>query len=73
MVKDKLAIQQTAAPETVQLVNAQKDSDMEGKLFSHEGFILGGRKYYIDIVVADICDPMILGLVFLRWTSARST
>ena len=70
-VWEKQAIQHDAILETVQLANAQKDSSMEGKLFSHVGFILGGRKYYIDIVVADISDPMILGLDFLKMNKCK--
>ena len=70
-VWEKIAIQHDVIPETVQLANAQKDSGMEGKLFSHVGFILGGRKYYIDIVVADISDPMILGLDFLKMNKCK--
>ena len=65
-VWDELSIQHDAMPEIVQLANAQKDSGMEGKLFNHVGFMLGGRKYYLDIVVADISDAMILGLDFLK-------
>ena len=70
-VWEKIAIQHDVIPETVQLANAQKDSGMKGKLFSHVGFILGGRKYYIDIVVADISDPMILGLDFLKMNKCK--
>ena len=70
-VWEKIDIQHDAIPETVQLANAQKDSGMEGKLFSHVGFILGGGKYYIDIVVADISDPIILGLDFLKMNKCK--
>ena len=52
--------------EVVQLRNAQKDSTMPGKLWKHVGFQLGGRKYFMDIVEANIGDNYILGLDFLR-------
>ena len=70
-VWDELSIHHDAMPEIVQLANAQKDSGMEGKLFNHVGFMLGGRKYYLDIVVADISDPMILGLDFLKTNQCK--
>ena len=52
--------------EVVQLRNAQKDSTMPGKLWKHVGFQLGGRKYFMDIVEANIGDNFILGLDFLK-------
>ena len=53
-------------PELVQLSNAEKDSCMEGQLYTHVGFALGGRKYFSDVVAANIADDMILGLDFLK-------
>ena len=52
--------------EVVQLRNAQKDSKMPGKLWKHVGFQLGGRKYFMDFVEANIGDNFILGLDFLK-------
>ena len=52
--------------ELVQLANAQRDSVMDGHLYTHVGFLLGGRKFYSDFVVADISDEMIIGMDFLK-------
>ena len=38
--------------ELVQLSNAEKDSCVEGQLYTHVGFALGGRKYFSDVVAA---------------------
>lgn len=53
-------------PERVQLSNAEEGSIMEGLLYSHVGFQLGGQKYFSEVVVAKIADDMILGLGFLK-------
>lgn len=52
--------------EQVELCNAQKDAVMMGTLWPHVGFNLGGRKYYCDVIEADIHDSFILGIDFLR-------
>ena len=52
--------------ELMQLSNAEKDSCMEGQLYTHVGFALGGRKYISDVLAANIADDMILGLDFLK-------
>ena len=39
---------------------------MSGRLWKHVGLRLGGKKYYLDIVEADIGDPYILGMDFLQ-------
>ena len=51
--------------ETVMLRNAKKDSAMQGDVWKHVGFQLGGRKYFCDIVEADISNALILGIDFL--------
>ena len=61
-----LGIEMEHHPELVQLANAQRDSVMDGHLYTHVGFLLGGRKYYSDFVVADISDGMIIGMDFLK-------
>ena len=61
----------TGKPELVQLSNAEKNSDMEGYLHVNVGFVLGGHKYFSDIVVANISDDMILGLNFLKQHKCR--
>ena len=50
----------------VELCNAQKDAVMMGTLWPHIGFNLGGRKYYCDVIEADIPESLILGIDFLR-------
>ena len=61
----------TGKPELVQLSNAEKNSDMEGYLYMNVGFVLGGQKYFLAIVVANISDDMILGLDFLKQHKCR--
>ena len=56
---------QGSCDETVMLRNAKKDSAMQGYVWKHVGFQLGGRKYFCDIVEADISDALILGIDFL--------
>ena len=51
--------------EKVQLRNAQQDSWMDGGIHEHFGFQLGVRKYYWDVVEADIGDSFIIGIDFL--------
>ena len=65
-VLEELEMEMECIPEVVQLANAQRDSVMDGRLYTHVGFWLGGRKYYSDFVVADISDGMILGMDFLK-------
>ena len=57
---------QGSCDETVMLRNAKKNSAMQGYVWKHVGFQLGGRKYFCDIVEADISDALILGIDFLR-------
>ena len=52
--------------EKVQLQNAQQDSWMDGGIHKHFGFQLGGRKYYWDVVEADIRDSFVIGIDFLK-------
>ena len=52
--------------ERVQLRNAQMDSWMDGGIVQHFGFRLGGRKYFWDVVEADIGDDFIIGIDFLE-------
>ena len=52
--------------ERVQLRNAQMDSWMDGGIVQHFGFQLGGRKYFWDVVEADIGDDFIIGIDFLK-------
>ena len=61
-----LGIEMEHHPELMQLANAQRDSVMDGHLCTHVGFLLGGRKYYSDFVVADISNGMIIGMDFLK-------
>ena len=65
-VWEELEMEMECIPEVVQLANAQRDSVMDGRLYTHVGFLLGGQKYYSDFVVADISDGMILGMDFLK-------
>ena len=55
-----------APVEKVQLRNAQQDCWMDGGIHEHFGFQLGGRKYFWDVVEADIGDPFIIGIDFLK-------
>ena len=64
-VWEELEMEMECIPEVVQLANAQRDSVMDGRLYTHGGFLLGGWKYYSDFVMADILDGMILGMDFL--------
>ena len=57
--------------EQVELCNAQKDAVMMGTLWPHIGFNLGGRKYYCDVIEADIHDSLILGIDFLRGNKCK--
>ena len=57
--------------EQVELCNAQKDTVMMGTLWPHIGFNLGGRKYYCDVIEADIHDSLILGIDFLRGNKCK--
>ena len=57
---------QGSCDETVMLRNAKKDSVIQGYVWKHVGFQLGGRKYFCDIVEADISAALILGIDFLR-------
>ena len=57
---------QGSCDETVMIRNTKKDSAMQGYVWKHVGFQLGGRKYFCDIVEADISDVLILGIDFLR-------
>ena len=57
--------------EQVELCNAQKDAVMMGTLWPHIGFNLGGRKYYCDVIEADIHDLLILGIDFLRGNKCK--
>ena len=50
----------------VQLRNAQQDSWMDGGIHEHFGFQLGGKKYYWDVVEADIGGSFIIGIDFLK-------
>ena len=52
--------------ERVQLRNAQMDSWMDGGIVQHFGFRLGGRKYFWDVVEADIGNDFIIGIDFLK-------
>ena len=61
-----LGLVESSSSEVVQLRNAQKESVMSGHLWKHVGLRLGGRKYYLDIVEADINDSFILGMDFLQ-------
>ena len=49
----------------VTLWNAQKNSSIEGVLWKHVEFQMGGRKYFCDFVEADINDSLILEIDFL--------
>ena len=62
----RLGFEMEHHPKLVQLANAQRDSVMDGHLYTHVGFLLGGRKFYSDFVVADISDEMIIGMDFLK-------
>ena len=55
-----------APVEKVQLWNAHQDSWMDGGIHEHFGFQLGGKKYYWDVVEADIGDSFIIGIDFLK-------
>ena len=55
-----------APVEKVQLRYAQQDSWMDGGIHEHFGFQLGGKKYYWDVVEADIGDSFIIGIDFLK-------
>ena len=55
-----------APVEKVQLRNAQQDSWMDGGIHEHFGFQLSGKKYYWDVVEADIGDSFIIGIDFLK-------
>ena len=61
-----LGLVESSSSEVVQLRNTQKQSVMSGRLWKHVGLHLGGRKYYLDIVEADINDSFILGMDFLQ-------
>ena len=52
--------------EKVQLRNAQQDSWMDGGIHERFGFQLGSRKYYWDVIEADIGDSFIIGIDFLK-------
>ena len=52
--------------ERVQLRNAQMDSWMDGGIVQHFSFQLGGRKYFWDVVEADMGDDFIIGIDFLK-------
>ena len=64
-LRSKIGLQ-GSCDETMMLRNAKKDSAMQGYVWNHVGFQLGGRKYFCDIVKADISDALILGIDFLR-------
>ena len=64
--RQTLGFKESSLSEVVQLRNAQKESVMSGRLWKHVGLRLGGRKYYLDIVEADINDSFILGMDFLQ-------
>ena len=55
-----------APVEKVQLRNVQQDSWMDGGIHEHFDFQLGGRKYYWDVVEADIGDSFNIGIDFLK-------
>ena len=55
-----------APVEKVQLRNAHQDSWMDIGIHEHFGFQLGGKKYYWDVVEADIGDSFIIGIDFLK-------
>ena len=63
---EKLGLQRGTHDDVVMLRNAEKGFMMEGVVWKHVGFQLGGRKYYWDIVEADISDALILGVDFLQ-------
>ena len=65
-LREKLGLQRGTHDDVVMLRNAEKGSMMEGVVWKHVGFQLGGRKYYWDIVEADISDALILGIDFLQ-------
>ena len=64
-LRSKIGLQ-GSCDETVMLRNAKKDSAMQGYVWKHVGFQLGGRKYFCDIVEADISDALIWGIDILR-------
>ena len=65
-LREKLGLHRGTHDDVVMLRNAEKGSMMEGVVWKHVGFQLGGRKYYWDIVEADISDALILGIDFLQ-------
>ena len=65
-LREKLGLKPGSHDETVLLRNTKRDSTMQGVVWKHVGFQLGGKKYFWDIVEADISDAVILGIDFLR-------
>ena len=65
-LREKLGLQRGSHDYVMMLRNAKKGSMTEGVVWKHVGFQLGGRKYYWDIVEADINDALILGINFLQ-------
>ena len=65
-LREKLGLHRGTHDDVVMLRNAEKGSMMEGVVWKNVGFQLGGRKYYWDIVEADISDALILGIDFLQ-------
>ena len=70
-LRRKLKWVKSSNMEQVELCNAQKDAVMMGTLWPHIGFNLGGRKYYCDVIEADIHDSLILGIDFLRGNKCK--
>ena len=64
--RERLSLKPGSHDETVLLRNAERDSTMQGVVWKHVGFQLGERKYFWDIMEADISDALILGIDFLR-------
>ena len=65
-LREKLGLQRGSHDDVVMLRNAEKSSMMEGLVWKHVDFQLGGRKYCSVIVKTDICDALILGINFLQ-------
>ena len=55
----------------VTLWNAQKNSSMEGMLWKHVEFQMGGWKYFCDFMEVVINDSLILRIDFLRKCSCN--
>ena len=64
---EKLGLKPGSHDETVLLRNAKRDSTMWGVVWKHVGLQSGERKYFWDIVEANISDASILGIDFFRW------